>query len=144
MPVLNPDSHPWSLVSIRAHTPRASGVYGIFATHWIYFGHGDDIQARLLGHFRGDRPCIRQHQPLGFTFELVPYAERAQRLAQLHAELRPICNPLAAIPHEGAAEAAAAPPGPISLAPTEPLSVVAARALRRWWGEQRRRKLAPS
>jgi hypothetical protein len=92
VPVLNPDSHPWSLVSIRAHTPNGSGVYGIFGDTWIYVGDGDDIQRCLLGHFMGDIGCIMEHRPRGFTFELVPVAERRQRCAELIAELHPLCN----------------------------------------------------
>ncbi|HLH75791.1 MAG TPA: hypothetical protein VKV28_03190 [Candidatus Binataceae bacterium] len=143
MPVLNPDSYPWSLVSIRAHTPSSSGIYGIFAEQWIYLGQSDDIQAHLLSHFWGLRPCISQHHPLGFTFELVPYSERPQRLEQLRIELQPICNtPNSML--EGAVEAldTTAAPGFSEL--SQPLSRVMIRRLQRWWSEQRRRRLAPS
>jgi|GEM_PF-6822851 hypothetical protein len=142
MPLLNPDSHPWSLVSIRAHAPAGSGIYAIFAEHWIYVGQGDDIQARLLSHFWGKQPCIRQHRPLGFTFELVPYMERTLRLAQLREELKPLCDPPAGLA-ERTIEASATPE-PRFFEPTEPLSRTMLRRLNRWWSEQRRRKLVPS
>lgn len=94
MAVLNPESHPWSRVSIRAHAPNGSGVYAVFSSVWIYVGEGDDIQACLLDHFNGDNPCISDHRPYGFTFEVVPPDERAARTRQLVEELKPVCNPL--------------------------------------------------
>jgi hypothetical protein len=86
--------HRFDRESIELNAPESSGVYGLFSALWIYIGETDNIKTRLLEHFDGDDhdPCIAQHQPTGFAFELIPPEGRSRRREQPLKELLPICK----------------------------------------------------
>lgn len=80
--------------SIFANAPMESGVYVLYKPKvWIFVGECSDIRGRLLQHLHDDNPCITQHSPTRFKFELV--AGRTERVAHEHklvAALNPVCN----------------------------------------------------
>jgi excinuclease UvrABC nuclease subunit len=89
-------SFQWSEASILQNAPVASGAYAIFKSgQWIYVGESNNIQRRLLEHFRGDNACITRLVPAGFQFEVCNEAERMLRQALLIRQLNPACNQLA-------------------------------------------------
>ena len=78
--------------SIVINAPGSPGVYGLYSALWIFIGEAENIKARLLEHLAGDNPCINQHQPSGFAFELVSPDDRGRRRDELLDELAPICK----------------------------------------------------
>jgi hypothetical protein len=81
----------FTLGSVRAHAPAASGIYGVSnALEWIYIGESDNIQAALL-HLRADSALL-QRSPTGFVFELCSPAARQARQVRLISEYGPVCN----------------------------------------------------
>jgi hypothetical protein len=86
-------AHAFSSVSIRAHAPAASGVYGISnARRWIYIGETDNIRERLLEHLGESTTGIKAQVPTGFTYEACDWNLRTERHDRLVAEFKPICN----------------------------------------------------
>ena len=80
MPFPSENSFAFTPVSVRAHAPVASGIYGIFnGSQWIYVGGGEDIQGALLAHLRDTEVCIRRFNPTGFSFELDSEPSRGKR-----------------------------------------------------------------
>ena len=93
MPFPSENSFAFTPVSVRAHTPAASGIYGIFnGSQWIYVGVGEDIQEALLAHLRDTEVWIRRFNPTGFSFELDSVHPRATRQEILIRELGTQCN----------------------------------------------------
>ena len=92
MPWKNRNSYVFALESVHGNAPARSGVYGLFAQHWVYIGEADDIRARLLGHLAGDDECIARHKPNGFVFETWPASLRAARRQELVREVQPLCS----------------------------------------------------
>lgn len=86
--------HAFSIVSIRAHAPAASGVYGIAnPREWIYIGETDNIQARLLEHLAEHSGTqIQSQAPTGFAYELCDSPARAGRQDRLVQQYEPVCN----------------------------------------------------
>ena len=85
--------HAFSSLSVRAHAPVASGVYGISNSHkWIYIGETDNIQERLLEHLSEIGTGIKAHVPTGFTYEMCGWQVRTGRHGRLVREYNPICN----------------------------------------------------
>ena len=83
----------WTGTKIMLRAPQASGVYAIFsAREWIYIGDAHDLRASLLKLFDDHVSPVRQNNPIGFQFELVPARQRAARKKQLIAKLKPTCN----------------------------------------------------
>lgn len=79
--------------TITSFAPPQSGVYAIYNQKGlIYFGEGQDIQAKLLAHLKGDNPRILKHRPTAFTYELVPDNQRLARLDQLIRRFGSECN----------------------------------------------------
>jgi hypothetical protein len=84
---------PWSLSEILFHVPGTSGVYAIWRQDTVvYVGETNDLQRRLLEHFKGSNPCIGRQNPTSFGFELSTPAARLARHESLVREMRPICN----------------------------------------------------
>ena len=78
----------FNAISIRAHAPPASGVYGISnARAWLFIGETDNIQAALLEHLRDSRD-----QATGFCCETHPANGRTRRQEQLVQEYHPEGN----------------------------------------------------
>ena len=93
MPFPTENSFAFTPVSVRAHAPTASGIYGIFnGSQWIYVGMGEDIQHALLAHLSDTEVCIRRFNPTGFSFELDAGATRVARQETLIRELGTQCN----------------------------------------------------
>ena len=85
--------HAFSSVSIRAHAPSASGVYGISnARQWIYIGEADNIRERLLEHLTETGVGIKRFLPTGFTFEVCDSHTKAERHSQLVTQYHPVYN----------------------------------------------------
>jgi hypothetical protein len=92
MPFEDGVPHAFSIRSIQAHAPAASGVYGISnSREWIYIGHSDDIQSRLLELLA--EATLKRREPAGFVYELCEPRERIMRQNRLIAEYAPVCNP---------------------------------------------------
>jgi hypothetical protein len=93
MPFPSENSFAFTPVSVRAHAPAASGIYGIFnGSQWIYVGVGGDIRDALLAHLRDTEVCIRRFNPTGFSFELDSGKARNTRQETLIRELGTQCN----------------------------------------------------
>lgn len=93
MPFPSENSFAFTPVSVRAHAPASSGIYGIFnGSQWIYVGAGEDIQDALLAHLRDTEVCIRRFNPTGFSFELDDGQTRGSRQETLIRELGTQCN----------------------------------------------------
>lgn len=86
--------HAFSIGSVRAQAPAASGVYGITnRNEWIYIGEADNIRDRLMEHLADDLGSdIHSHAPTGFAFELCDRGARADRQDRLVQQYEPICN----------------------------------------------------
>lgn len=85
--------HAFSNVSVRAHAPTASGVYGISnGREWIYIGETDNIQARLLEHLAESSSHLKACVPTGFTYELCERNARPGRQDRLVMQYEPVCN----------------------------------------------------
>ena len=84
---------PWNRSAILLQVPSAPGIYVIWRDAVaIYVGETQDLQSRLLEHFKGSNPRITEQQPTTFGFELSHGAARLPRQESLIAELRPLCN----------------------------------------------------
>jgi excinuclease UvrABC nuclease subunit len=85
--------HAFSSVSIRAHAPSASGVYGISnARQWIYIGETDNIRERLLEHLAETSTGISRYLPTGFSFEVCDSHSKPKRHSRLVAQYDPVYN----------------------------------------------------
>lgn len=86
--------HAFSVGSIRAHAPAASGVYGIAnRREWIYIGETDNIQQRLLEHASESSDSdLLSHAPSGFAYEICGASARAGRQDRLIQQYEPVCN----------------------------------------------------
>jgi hypothetical protein len=81
----------YTVGTVRAYAPAASGIYGVSnALEWIYIGESDNIQASLL-HLRDDS-ALQQRAPTGFVFELCGPSARHARQDRLIVEYGPVCN----------------------------------------------------
>ena len=75
----------FNAISIRAHAPMASGVYGLSnASSWLFIGETDNIQESLLEHLRAG-----SEQATGFCFEMYAAGGRARRQDRLVQEYEP-------------------------------------------------------
>lgn len=84
---------PWTLSEILLQAPAASGVYAIWRHDIpVYVGESDDLQRRLIEHFRGNNTCITREHPTSFAIQLIDPAARRARHELLVREMRPICN----------------------------------------------------
>jgi hypothetical protein len=80
-------------ISVRAHAPAASGIYGISnAREWIYIGESDNIQASLMHDLETGDSALLKRFPTGFVFELCGAADRRSRQDRLILEYEPVCN----------------------------------------------------
>jgi hypothetical protein len=85
--------HPLTAVSVQAHAPAASGVYGISnAREWIYIGETDNIQGALLEHLQDLSAQVMKKQPTGFVCEVCDGLRRPARHTRLIVEYGPACN----------------------------------------------------
>ena len=86
-------AHAFSIVSVRAHAPAASGVYGLSnAREWIYIGETDNIRDRLLEHLAESGTELKARVPAGFSFELADRDARTARQDRLVMQYEPVCN----------------------------------------------------
>ncbi len=88
------DGFTFSLSSIKANAPAASGVYTLYNPRgYIYFGESNDIARRLTQHLDDLDSCINRLGATFFAFELVPTeAARVARQTQLIVLYRTPCN----------------------------------------------------
>ena len=85
--------HAFSSVSVLAHAPTASGVYGISnAREWLYIGEAENIQQRLLVHLSESGTALHARSPTGFSFELCDENTRHGRQDRLIMQYEPVCN----------------------------------------------------
>jgi len=82
-------------VSVRAHAPSSSGLYGVTnAREWIFIGQSDNIQAALLNHLRDIGSDVMTQKPTGFVCETCDPNGCRQRVNRLVQEYEPVCNRL--------------------------------------------------
>lgn len=89
------EAHRFSLTrtSVLRNAPEESGVYGLYSPgKWVYIGQTFNIRKALLEYLSGQMPYVLQWQPKYFTFQLVPYKQRAGRQKELVARYQPACN----------------------------------------------------
>ena len=84
----------YDATSIKENVPPTSGVYSLFSQQaCVYVGASRDLQADLTRLLKGDSsPCITQHTPDEFQFEVVLGDDRNTRRDELIAELNPACR----------------------------------------------------
>lgn len=76
--------------SVRQHAPSASGVIGLSnSSGWLYIADTDDIRMALLDLLEDQPRGPSNRSATGFSFELSPLNERAERRAELVRELQP-------------------------------------------------------
>ncbi len=86
-------SFPLTPGGILAGAPEASGVYALHTpTRWVFIGDSDDIRQALFEHLNATDRRFDAFQPLSFSWEVAPPAERRALRRWLIAELRPACN----------------------------------------------------
>ena len=84
--------YPFDAASIKAHVPPTSGVYMLFGRQQcVVVGASEDLQAALTKHLTSNDPCIVEHVPDEFQFEVVLGPERFTRRDELAATLKPAC-----------------------------------------------------
>jgi len=85
--------YPYDAKTIREHVPPTSGVYSLFShQECVYVGAGQELQAELTRSLQGANPCISQHTPDEFQFEVVLGDDRYTRREELINELNPACR----------------------------------------------------
>ena len=94
MPFQNPPSL-FTRENVIALNPDQKGIYGLYRSEpagpaWSYIGKGD-IRTRLIGHLKGDSPCILKEGPTHFVTEVI-MIDPSKREKELIQELNPICN----------------------------------------------------
>jgi len=83
----------FTVVSVRANAPAASGIYGLSnAREWIYIGETDNIRASLLDELQQGDSTILKRYPTGFVFERCVAGGRLARQNRLILEYEPVCN----------------------------------------------------
>jgi hypothetical protein len=96
MPFANPNRYAYTELCVEKHCPAASGVYVLYSTGgftWevIYVGESGDIRESLLGHLRGEVPCIAQRQPTAYMYELLDGEQRLRRHDEMMSLYDPAC-----------------------------------------------------
>ena len=88
------DWFPYNADTVMEHVPPTSGVYSLFSHQdCVYVGTSQDLKAELTRLLKGDHnPCIAQHPPDEFQFEVVLGDERNTRREELVNELNPVCK----------------------------------------------------
>ena len=86
--------YPYDIHTIQEQVPPTSGVYSLFShQECVYVGASRDLQAELIQHLNDNHnPCLTQHTPDEFLFEVVLGNERETRRDELIAELNPVCK----------------------------------------------------
>jgi hypothetical protein len=85
---------PFDVKTVQEYVPPSSGVYALFShQECVYVGASPALKAELIRLVQGDRkPCLTQHPPDEFQFEVVLGDERNARRAELIDELNPTCK----------------------------------------------------
>jgi hypothetical protein len=80
--------------TIKDRVPPTSGVYSLFSHQdCVYVGTSRDLQAELTRLLTSkSNPCLMQHPPDEFQFEVVLGDERNIRRDELIGELNPVCK----------------------------------------------------
>jgi hypothetical protein len=87
------DWYPYNADTIQKHVPPTSGVYALYSHQiCVYVGATEGMRAELTRHLQGDHPCVSQHAPDEFLFEVMLGDERLTRRDELIAELKPVCT----------------------------------------------------
>jgi len=80
--------------TVQEHVPPTSGIYALYShQECAYVGASQDLKAELTRLVKGhDNPCLTEHPPDEFQFEVVLGDERNDRRAELISELGPTCK----------------------------------------------------
>jgi hypothetical protein len=97
MPFANPNGDAYTELCVEKHCPAASGVYVLYSTGgftWevIYVSESENLRQSLLGHLRGDNPCIAQRQPMAYMYDLVDAEHLARRRDEMISLYDPTCH----------------------------------------------------
>ena len=65
---------------IKQGAPEASGLYGIFASHWVFVADADNMRQALFHLLDAPTACMQLPITLSFSWENVPPSERRARL----------------------------------------------------------------
>lgn len=85
---------PFDPQTVQEHVPPTSGIYALYShQECTYVGASQDLKAELSRLVKGDRnPCLTEHPPDEFQYEVVLGDERNDRRAELIGELNPTCK----------------------------------------------------
>lgn len=104
MPFNSNAGHEFSEVGIEVYARVATGVYGIYSgKQWIYIDDALDIEACLLGYFRGESDQsarVMRERPAYFIFEKCDVRALPERKYELIREYRPILQSALLIPSD--------------------------------------------
>lgn len=85
---------PFNAETIQLNVPSTSGVYSLYShQECVYIAASQDMRAeltRLLGAKHG--PCLTEHAPDEFVFEVALGDDRLTRRDELIGELNPTCK----------------------------------------------------
>jgi hypothetical protein len=86
--------YPYNAGTVHEYVPPTSGVFSLFShQECVYVGVSKDLQSELIRRLQGEHgPCISQHAPDEFQFEVVLGDDRNLRRDELIAELNPVCK----------------------------------------------------
>lgn len=85
---------PFNAQTVQEHVPPTSGIYVLFShQECAYIGASQDLKAELGRLAKGENnPCLTEHTPDEFLFEVVLGEDRNDRRAELISELNPACK----------------------------------------------------
>lgn len=85
---------PFNALTVQEHVPPTSGIYALYShQECAYIGASQDLKAELSRLLKdAQNPCLTEHFPDEFQFEVVLGDERNERRAELIDELKPTCK----------------------------------------------------
>jgi hypothetical protein len=85
---------PFDSKTVQEEVPPTSGVYILFSRQeCAYIGASQDLKAELASLVKGDhKPCLTEHPPDEFQFEVALGDDRNSRRVELIQELNPSCK----------------------------------------------------
>lgn len=86
--------YPFNSETIQEHVPPTSGVYSLFSHQdCVYVGASKNLQSELFGRLKNaNGPCLSEHAPDEFQFQVALGDERNTLRDEMAAELNPICK----------------------------------------------------
>ena len=85
---------PFDSKTVQEEVPPTSGVYILFShQECAYIGASPELKAELSRLVQGiENPCLKEHAPDEFQFEVALGDDRSERRDELIGELNPVCR----------------------------------------------------